>query len=927
MLNSNPWLINDDDYEDCDEVNITRQSYIDAEDSICYEDFQEEDDQFDEQSIHDQSEIDGELFYEFKEFYNEKTYVDFPDIKLFQRQIDGLAPIPKDFQFNDKNQYQDIMNKLQIESYFFDLRNSIKENLKEQQKKSSQESTFAQFQRIQNFKVEKVGFKNYGLYLTIDFSQKVLKYQKQQWEILNNQLIIFKDKKSDKIFIGKAIVSQENEEKAIEDKEERVSMQKMHHINQIMIKKMLADEKFVQFKPEQCKKLLQQQNDQFKLINFHQHFDIRMNTCEGFKYFLKNIKNIEKDYILLTPNEYYLSLQKIQNSHIQFRFLDQIAFEDQTLNARKGEIIFPKYEFLENKKTNIEFYKKLIKHEIDSAFQLDKFQKQALSDALQNQNSLIQGPPGTGKTFLAAYLVNTLIRLKKQFCQKPILVVSKKNCSLDQLLMKIKGQNDQVKFLRLGFMSQEESIEQFTVEGQKGPKKILKYDKNIYKAIEKRLENVLKYIDQNEYDYEEEDRLDEILQEMNSYYSYYIKNTISCDMKYQNKLANFMKRYEVIGMTLTAYHIHFEALRQLQAEVIVIEEASEIIESDFFPILTPWLKHLIQLGDHQQLRPFQRAKILEETYNYKMSYFERLITVNKIQMITLYQQRRMRPEFANFTRLFYGDKYKDDSSVQSANFIKEISSIGMYLLPHTYPDTRMRDCSYINQYEAQFIYFLVSKLSDIYQQSQITVLSMYKSQKILIQSKLFGFREVLCYTVDEFQGNENDIIILSCVRSNIKNNCGFIKESHRVNVAFSRAKIGFFCIGNFIMYQMKVPIWRNINSLAFNQMIYGGVKQLRLYEKIHKLTTISMQKIQNRKGEQEEDTCNLCSQHSHMGNCEQYQQQWEDQVNYEYVRKQPVNSVEIIKQIQNEAIRKDVMSTIQLLKQFNQLSKSNPQFK
>ena len=51
-------------------------------------------------------------------------------------------------------------------------------------------------------------------------------------------------------------------------------------------------------------------------------------------------------------------------------------------------------------------------------------------------------------------------------------------------------------------------------------------------------------------------------------------------------------------------------------------------------------------------------------------------------------------------------------------------------------------------------------------------------------------------TVDNYQGEENDIIILSLVRSNAKNNIGYLKISNRVNVGLSRAKHGMFIFGN-----------------------------------------------------------------------------------------------------------------------------------
>ena len=74
------------------------------------------------------------------------------------------------------------------------------------------------------------------------------------------------------------------------------------------------------------------------------------------------------------------------------------------------------------------------------------------------------------------------------------------------------------------------------------------------------------------------------------------------------------------------------------------------------------------------------------------------------------------------------------------------------------------------------------------------------------------FEGVRVSTVDNFQGEENDIILLSLVRSNSDNNVGFLKEENRVCVALSRARQGLYCIGNFTMLRSQVPLWDTIMS-------------------------------------------------------------------------------------------------------------------
>lgn len=52
-------------------------------------------------------------------------------------------------------------------------------------------------------------------------------------------------------------------------------------------------------------------------------------------------------------------------------------------------------------------------------------------------------------------------------------------------------------------------------------------------------------------------------------------------------------------------------------------------------------------------------------------------------------------------------------------------------------------------------------------------------------------------TVDNYQGEENDVIILSLVRSNQEGSVGFLGTDNRVCVALSRARNGLYAIGNF----------------------------------------------------------------------------------------------------------------------------------
>ena len=67
-------------------------------------------------------------------------------------------------------------------------------------------------------------------------------------------------------------------------------------------------------------------------------------------------------------------------------------------------------------------------------------------------------------------------------------------------------------------------------------------------------------------------------------------------------------------------------------------------------------------------------------------------------------------------------------------------------------------------------------------------------------------------TVDNFQGEEAQVVVISLVRCNPQQKCGFLRTTNRINVLLSRAKHGMYIIGNSQTYQ-HVPMWGKVLSL------------------------------------------------------------------------------------------------------------------
>ena len=147
--------------------------------------------------------------------------------------------------------------------------------------------------------------------------------------------------------------------------------------------------------------------------------------------------------------------------------------------------------------------------------------------------------------------------------------------------------------------------------------------------------------------------------------------------------------------------------------------------------------------------------------------------------------------------------------------------------------------------EAEFVTQLVLYLlKNGYQERSITVLTFYLGQNKKLRETIrgtisapFNPKLIDVQTVDNYQGQENDIIILSCVRSNTEKKGGFSVIENRINVALSRARNGLFVVGNIKMLaqaynylKSNKNIWTDIRKLAKEKdtLMYGTTEGIEL---------------------------------------------------------------------------------------------------
>jgi superfamily I DNA and/or RNA helicase len=263
-------------------------------------------------------------------------------------------------------------------------------------------------------------------------------------------------------------------------------------------------------------------------------------------------------------------------------------------------------------------------------------------------------------------------------------------------------------------------------------------------------------------------------------------------------LSRVIRDDDIIAMTTTGAAKNKKILEGIKSKITIVEEAGEVLESHIIASFTSSTEHLILIGDHEQLRPRVNDFMTARNSHFNISLFERLIN-NKISKVEILTQRRMRPEISSITRFLY------PALTDSPMVLKRPRLIGfkkdLFFFNHKWLEVVDEDGeSKKNPIEADFICkFAEYLVQNNYQKSKITIISMYSSQLLYLQKKVQSnklLKGIKVATADSFQGLENDIILLSFVRSNTFNNIGFLRDSHRLNVSLSRARNILYMFGN-----------------------------------------------------------------------------------------------------------------------------------
>ncbi|KAI1768094.1 hypothetical protein GGR53DRAFT_35773 [Hypoxylon sp. FL1150] len=327
---------------------------------------------------------------------------------------------------------------------------------------------------------------------------------------------------------------------------------------------------------------------------------------------------------------------------------------------------------------------------------------------------------------------------------------------------------------------------------------------------------------------------------------------------------------EVVGVTTTGLARNLDLLQKLRCKVMLCEEAGEVLEAHTLTALLPSVEHAILIGDHLQLRPQIANYDLQSTnpggvqYSLDVSLFERLInplhhTDPRLPFDTLETQRRMHPSVSELIRSTLYPSLEDSGAVAEYPEVYGMKR-RLFWLHHEIPEDQESQLDPIttsrtNAFEIEMTVSLVQHIvrQGSYGPDDIAVITPYLGQLMQLRRAMGNLFEISVgerdmdeieaieadklangdivapayklppikrtllksirlATVDNFQGEEAKIVVISLVRSNNANRCGFLSTSNRINVLLSRAQHGMYLIGNANTYR-HVNMWSKVLNI------------------------------------------------------------------------------------------------------------------
>lgn len=311
-------------------------------------------------------------------------------------------------------------------------------------------------------------------------------------------------------------------------------------------------------------------------------------------------------------------------------------------------------------------------------------------------------------------------------------------------------------------------------------------------------------------------------------------------LRNQRDKSNYLlvKEARIIAMTTTHAAIRRQEIANLgfRYENVIMEEAAQVTEAEGFVPLAmqkareksgEGLQRVVLVGDHLQNSPVIQNAAFRSYANLEQSLFQRLIRLG-VPHTVLDAQGRSRPSIAELYKWRYPHLTNLPFTATSPEFTQANAGLRyeyQFIDVPNYKDAGETEPSphFIqNLGEAEYAVALFQYMRLLgYPAERISILCAYAGQRALIgdvlrhrckNNRLFGMPGWVG-TVDKYQGEQNDYVILSLVRTKTP---GYLRDIRRLTVALSRARLGLYVLGRREVFESSLEL-REAFGLLFER--------------------------------------------------------------------------------------------------------------
>lgn len=400
---------------------------------------------------------------------------------------------------------------------------------------------------------------------------------------------------------------------------------------------------------------------------------------------------------------------------------------------------------------------------------------------------VLHGPPGTGKTTtLLAFIERAVARGER------LLLCAPSNTAVDLLVIGCAERG--LPLVRIGHPSRlDENIAKWGVDSLVETEPDFKQVKELRRRAESAWNGAQRY----HRNFGKEQRIERTEQRREAR----SLQTEAADL--ERYIADrLIRKSPVICSTLVG--AADSSLDKLKFDWVVIDEAAQALQPAAW-IAFQKAEKVVLAGDPCQLPPVVKSEEANAA-GLHVSALERLMHSNERSALMLTDQYRMHPKIMEPSSAFHYEGMLEAKGDWNSHQCGEN--------PFEFIDTagcgfdEVQDAtgfSIRNADEAQFVIQRLIALLDIHAHSSIGIIAPYRAQseelnraidRAMADQKIDPGMDITCSTVDAFQGQERDIILISLTRSNAHGVIGFLKEYRRMNVAMTRARHHLIIVGD-----------------------------------------------------------------------------------------------------------------------------------